>query len=84
VVASEHAPALGSAMHAAVAAGAHPDIGQAAAAMAQVDRDVWKPDAGRADAYDHLYELYRRLHDQFGLDPALMHELRAMRRDALA
>ncbi len=84
VISSPHAPALGSAMHAAVAAGAYPDIVSAAAAMAAVERDAWKPDQQRADAYDELFDIYRTLHDQFGLDPTLMYRLRAVRREALS
>ncbi|MET0728473.1 MAG: ribulokinase [Acidimicrobiales bacterium] len=82
VIASEQAPALGSAMHAAVAAGAHPDIVGAADAMATVRRDVWQPDTARAAAYDRLFELYTSLHDTFGRDPWLMHGLRALRKEA--
>jgi L-ribulokinase len=88
VIGSDQAPALGSAMHAAVAAGAHADIVAAADAMASLERDVWKPDAGRADAYDRLFAIYRTLHDRFGRagsdgEPALMHDLRAIRNEAL-
>ena len=58
---SEQGPALGSAMHAAVAAGAYPDIYAAAAAMGKVRRDVYAPDEARAGAYDALYEHYSTL-----------------------
>ena len=50
VMDTEQAPALGSAMHAAVAAGEFADIAAAAEVMAKVRRDVWQPDAERADA----------------------------------
>jgi L-ribulokinase len=63
---SEQGAALGAAMHAAVAAGAHPDIHAAAGAMGKVRRDVHVPDADRAAAYDRLYAHYARLHDHFG------------------
>ena len=46
-------------MHAAVAAGAYPDIHAAAAAMGKVRRDVYLPDEERAAAYDALYAHYR-------------------------
>jgi L-ribulokinase len=75
---SEQGPALGAAMHAAVAAGVHADIRAAAAAMGKVRRDVFVPDPARADAYDELYLHYSTLHDQFGRD-GLMHELRRLR-----
>ncbi|MGZ8633578.1 MAG: ribulokinase [Solirubrobacteraceae bacterium] len=77
---SEQGPALGSAMHAAVAAGAHPDIYAAAAAMGKVRRDVYTPDEARAGAYDALYEHYSALHDHFGRGgDDVMHALRHIR-----
>jgi len=77
---SEQGPALGSAMHAAVAAGAYPDIYAAAAAMGKVRRDVYAPDEGRAGAYDALYEHYSTLHDHFGRGgDDVMHALRHIR-----
>ena len=45
VIESEEGPALGAAMHAAVAAGVHPDITAASAAMGKVRRDAYRPDA---------------------------------------
>jgi L-ribulokinase len=80
VIGSEQGPALGSAMHAAVAAGAYPDIHAAAAAMAKVNRDVYRPDAARADAYDALYAEYIALHDYFGRGTNdVLHRLRRIR-----
>jgi L-ribulokinase len=77
---SDQGPALGSAMHAAVAAGVHADIGAAAAAMGKVKRDVYVPDELRADAYDALFEHYARLHDHFGRGgDDVMHALRHIR-----
>jgi L-ribulokinase len=77
LIGSDQGPALGSAMHAAVAAGLHADIHAAATAMGTVDRDAYVPDAGRADAYDVLYEHYLRLHDHFGRGgDDVMHRLR--------
>jgi L-ribulokinase len=77
---SEQGPALGSAMHAAVAAGAHADIYAAAAAMGKVRRDVYAPDEARAGAYDALYEHYSTLHDHFGRGgDDVMHALRHIR-----
>jgi L-ribulokinase len=66
VTESEQAPALGSAIHAAVAAGAYPDVPAAAAVMGRCSRDVYRPDAARADVYDRLFAEYVRLHDYFG------------------
>jgi L-ribulokinase len=77
---SEQGPALGSAMHAAVAAGAYPDIYAAAAAMGKVRRDVYAPDEARAGAYDALYAHYSTLHDHFGRGgDDVMHALRHIR-----
>jgi L-ribulokinase len=77
LIGSEQGPALGAAMHAAVAAGAHPDIRAAAEAMGKVRRDAYVPDERRADAYDVLYERYLRLHDHFGRGgDDVMHRLR--------
>jgi L-ribulokinase len=79
LIGSEQGPALGSAMHAAVAACVHRDIRAASAAMGNVRRDVYVPDGTRADAYDELYGHYSVLHDRFGRDDGLMHALRRMR-----
>jgi L-ribulokinase len=77
---SDQGPALGAAMHAAVAAGAYPDIQAASAAMGKVRRDVYTPDESRAGAYDALYEHYSRLHDHFGRGgDDVMHALRHIR-----
>jgi L-ribulokinase len=80
VLGSDQGTALGSAMHAAVAAGLHPDIRAAAAAMGRVRRDAYVPDARNADVYDVLFERYARLHDHFGRGgDDVMHALRDLR-----
>ncbi len=66
LVASDQAPALGSAMHAAVAAGAYPDIAAAAERMGRLSDDVYRPDPEAARVYDALYHDYLHLHDLFG------------------
>jgi L-ribulokinase len=66
LIGSAQGPALGAAIHAAVAAGAYPDVPAAAEAMGKVERNVYTPDAARADAYDALYAEYRLLHEYFG------------------
>lgn len=82
---SAQGPALGSAIHAAVAAGAHRDVRTAAAAMGRVERAAYTPHPERADAYDALYAEYRALHEYFGTGPdKLLHRLRAIRNTALA
>ena len=80
VTESEQAPALGSAIHAAVAAGAYPDVPAAATVMGRCSRDVYRPDAARADVYDRLFAEYVRLHDYFGRgENEVMYRLRDIR-----
>src|SRR6201997_1870025 len=80
VIGSGQGPALGSAIHAAVAAGAYPDVPAAAAVMGREQRDVYQPDPVRADVYDELYAEYVRLHDYFGRgENKAMYRLRAIR-----
>ncbi|MFG3581245.1 ribulokinase [Micromonospora chersina] len=84
LIGSAQGPALGSAIHAAVAAGAYPDVYAASAAMGRVDRDVYRPDPDRARAYDALYAEYRTLHDHFGRGGNdVMSRLRAIRNAAV-
>ncbi|WP_435875648.1 ribulokinase [Nonomuraea jabiensis] len=83
VIGSDQGPALGSAIHAAVAAGAYPGIQEAAAAMGKRTEAAYVPDEASADAYDRLYAEYRRLHDFFG-DGKMLHTLRAIRNEAQA
>jgi L-ribulokinase len=85
VVDSDQGPALGSAIHAAVAAGAYPDVAAASAVMGRVTRGVFTPDEGAAAVYDRLYAAYTRLHEHFGRGgDDVMHELRELRREVLA
>ncbi|MEU0673794.1 ribulokinase [Streptomyces sp. NPDC006172] len=85
VIDSAQGPALGSAMHAAVAAGAYPDIRAAAQAMGKARPAVYQPDPERAAAYDRLYAEYRLLHDYFGRGAnEVMHRLRRMRTEVSA
>jgi L-ribulokinase len=83
VIDSEQGPALGSALHAAVAAGVHADIYAAAEAMGKLRANVYEPDAERHGAYDELYAIYTSLHDHFGVSArGLMRTLQAMRERA--
>ncbi|MEU0208901.1 ribulokinase [Streptomyces canus] len=85
VIGSAQGPALGAAMHAAVAAGAYPDIQAAARSMGKADRGVYQPDPERAAAYDRLYAEYRLLHDYFGRGTnEVMHRLRRLRAEVSA
>lgn len=63
---SGQAPALGSAMHAAVAAGIYPDIRAAAEKMARLKDEVVYPIAENKLIYDQLYAEYKTLYDYFG------------------
>lgn len=81
VIGSEQGPALGSAIHAAVAAGAYPDVRVAAGAMGSVERAVYRPVPAHVVAYDELYAEYTTLHDYFGRGGNdVMHRLAARRR----
>jgi len=83
--ASAQAPALGSAIHAAVAAGAYEDVPAAGEAMGGRGARTYHPEPAAADAYDRLYAEYSRLHDYFGRgENEVMHRLRALRREALS
>jgi L-ribulokinase len=87
VASSDQAPAVGSALHAAVAAGLHADVTAAAAAMGRCEQQAYVPDPARADAYDELFAEYRALHDYFSGRPEwagndVLHRLRARRNGA--
>jgi L-ribulokinase len=80
---SAQGPALGSAIYASVAAGVHPDVKAAAAAMGKCRQRAYVPDERRAQTYDSLYRVYSRLHDWFGRESRdLMRELLKLRDDA--
>ncbi len=84
VIGSDQGPALGSAIHAAVAAGAYPDVKTAGDAMGRVEKAKYVPDAERADDYDALYAEYTALHDYFGRGGnEVMHRLKALKRKAV-
>ncbi|UUV31731.1 ribulokinase [Amycolatopsis roodepoortensis] len=81
VAGSAQSPALGSAIHAAVAAGAHADVPAAALAMGSVRRAVHRPIPENVKAYNDLYAEYAALHDYFGRGTNdVMHRLAARRR----
>ena len=85
LIGSAQGPAQGSAIHAAVAAGAYPDVPAAAAAMGAMERGVYAPDPASAAVYDELYAEYVALHDYFGRGAnEVLHRLRALRGRVIA
>jgi L-ribulokinase len=86
VAASDQAPAVGSAIHAAVAAGLYPDVASAARRMGAVERAAYLPDLARADAYDGLFAEYQLLHEHFGgrseKSNDVLHRLRRLRNES--
>ncbi len=83
VMKSEQGPALGSAIHAAVAVGAYPDIAAASAAMGSSCPVAYQPSSAAADRYDRLFAEYTALHDHFGRGGSdVMHALKRLQREA--
>ena len=87
--ASDQTPALGSAMHAAVAAG--PDAGgyatiaDASRAMTRLKDEAYVPIPENQAVYDVLYREYVRLHDYFGRgENDVMKVLKSLRAEARA
>ncbi len=66
LAAAKQAPALGAAMHAAVAAGVYPTIQAAAEKMASPTNETVQPIPENKAIYDQLYAEYVLLHDYFG------------------
>lgn len=66
VIKSKQGPALGSAMHAAVAAEAYASIAEAAAHMGGLSDVVYRPILKNVEIYNKLFEDYCYLHDLLG------------------
>lgn len=70
IAASRQTPALGAAMHGAVAAGSkkggYDDINRASEKMAHLEDKEYHPNQENVKIYDKLYNEYERLHDYFG------------------
>lgn len=66
VAGSSQACALGSAISAAVLAGAHKDFQTAQKAMVKLKARSYKPNLAAQRNYNKLYALYLELHDAFG------------------
>ena len=81
---SAQAPALGAAMHAAVAAGVYSDIQAAAEKMGKLKEGVVRPIAGNQAVYDELFQEYKTLYDYFGRGANdVMKRLKAIKHEAL-
>ena len=81
---SAQSPALGSAMHAAVAAGYYQDIQEAAEKMGKIKDDVVNPIPENSAVYDRLYSEYKALYDTFGRGGNdVMKRLRKIRHEVL-
>jgi L-ribulokinase len=83
VIKSAQGPALGSAIHAAVAAGAYKDVVEASAAMGGVEDERFNPISENAEKYNELFRHYDKLYEDFGHN-GMMHEIRKIRDKALA
>jgi len=89
IAASKQTPALGAAMFGAVAAGAaaggYDNVVDAAAAMARVREETFKPIPANVAVYDKLYAEYNQLHDYFGRGANdVMKRLKAIKEEASA
>lgn len=78
VILSDQGSALGSAIHAAVAAGAYNNIEEAASKMGGREKSKFVPDPKVVATYDRFYDQYVYLYDLFGTGEK-MHELRELR-----
>lgn len=82
VTATEQGPALGMAIHAAVAAGVFDSVSAACEHLARPIEVVYRPNPQNTPIYDALYRNYRVLHDSFGKENTVMAELRALAEQA--
>lgn len=79
---TDQGPALGSAIHAAVASGIYANVNEAANAMGKVNKHVYLPNEQRSLQYDLLYREYVELHDYFGRGTNnVMKRLKQMKRE---
>ena len=63
---SSQSPALGAAMHAAVAGGIYPNINDAAQRMGKLKDEVVHPIPENQATYNQIYAEYQTLYDYFG------------------
>ena len=79
---TDQGPALGSAIHAAVASGIYANVNEAANAMGKVNKHMYLPNEQRSLQYDLLYREYVELHDYFGRGTNnVMKRLKQMKRE---
>jgi L-ribulokinase len=77
---SREVPARGAAMFGAVAAGHFSGIEAAVRALAPGTARSYNPRRAEQAAHDHVYAIYRRLHDLLGAEQVdLLHTLKALR-----
>lgn len=79
----DQAGAQGSAIFAAVAAGAQPDLETAARTMGGVIENAYLPNEESALKYDPLFNIYRHLYNLFGREDTTMYQLKDIRREAM-
>jgi len=84
IAGSPQTPALGAAISAAVAAGAHPGFEAAQQRMTSLKPERFTPDPEARPVYDALYGLYRELHDVFGGVPGARADLPTLMKRLLA
>lgn len=87
LIGSAQAPALGSAIYAAVAAGeelgGYRDIASAAKNMGSLRDIVYKPNPANVPIYEVLYQEYKRLYNYFGRgENNVMKQLRRLKHNA--
>lgn len=74
----------GSAIYAAVAGGAYPDIHEAVRALAVTTGKTYTPIAENTKRYERLYAEYQKLHDYFGRgENDVMHRLSDLAKEAV-
>jgi L-ribulokinase len=78
IIRSPQGPALGSAIHAAVAAGAYSDVVEAAGVMGGVEDKKYLPNPQNAKIYGEIFRHYDALYESFGHND-MMHNLRHLR-----
>ena len=88
IAGSPQTPALGSALAAAVTAGAaaggYDSWGEAQRRMTSIKQKRFTPEAGAHAVYDELYGMYGELHDAFGGVPGARADLSTVMKRLLA